>query len=424
MGSEAALLVRAATDIVELIGEVTPVKRINGAAKALCPFHPDKDTPSLSVDSDKGLYHCFGCDAGGDALTFVQEHTGVGFREALDLLARRAGIDLGPSARPTRAQRLDTIRWQTAQFTHGLLKSDPSATAARAYLRGTHGYGSSDVVGFSVGWAPSDESVLPTHLRSIGVSDRDMTAAGVAHNVGGRVRARLSGRVLYPVVTGPERVAGFAAESGDGRVEHPHRGEQMIYGLGKARSAIARGATAVVVADYPSVIAHHRVGLDTAVAPCSGRLTAEHLRTVARYGSRAVVVTSTDEATEQILASDLRCQDLDLYIGQTPTTAGASLTGDIAAATVASAVPVPEARLVTALAGYRSMPTAARRRAKLAAAVGVIQAEPDEQARIELAAAAAALTGLPVERVLGAPTLLDLPAAEPTRTVAAVALSL
>ena len=79
---------------------------------------------------------------------------------------------------------------------------------------------------------------------------------------------------------------------------------------------------------------------------------------------------------------------------------------------------------MTALAGYRSMPTAARRRAKLAAAVGVIQAEPDEQARIELAAAAAALTGLPVERVLGAPTLLDLPAAEPTRTVAAVALSL
>ena len=193
MGSEAALLVREATDIVELIEEVTPVKRINGAAKALCPFHPEKDTPSLSVDTEMGLYHCFGCDAGGDALTFVQEHSGVGFREALDLLARRAGIDLGPSARPTRAQRLDTIRWQTAEFTHGLLKSDPSAAAARAYLRGTHSYGSSDVVGFSVGWAPSDESVLPTHLRSIGVSDRDMTAAGVDHNVGGRVQARLSG---------------------------------------------------------------------------------------------------------------------------------------------------------------------------------------------------------------------------------------
>ena len=97
MGSGAVALVREATDLVDLIGEVTQVRRAGSAASvmAMCPFHPNSDTPAMSVDGERGLYHCFGCGASGDALTFVQQTQGVGFRESLDLLARRAGVDLG-----------------------------------------------------------------------------------------------------------------------------------------------------------------------------------------------------------------------------------------------------------------------------------------------------------------------------------------
>ncbi|MCY4368323.1 MAG: CHC2 zinc finger domain-containing protein [bacterium] len=128
MASQAAALVKEATDLVGLIGEVTEVRGTGAAAKALCPFHADRDTPSLSVSADKGVWHCFGCGLGGDALDFVQQSQAVGFRESLDILARRAGMDLGPSSvRRTRPQRLDRIRWQTSEFCHQLLRSDPSA---------------------------------------------------------------------------------------------------------------------------------------------------------------------------------------------------------------------------------------------------------------------------------------------------------
>ena len=95
MASQAAALVKGATDLVGLIGEVTEVRGTGAAAKALCPFHADRDTPSLSVSADKGVWHCFGCGLGGDALDFVQQSQAVGFRESLDVLARRAGVDLG-----------------------------------------------------------------------------------------------------------------------------------------------------------------------------------------------------------------------------------------------------------------------------------------------------------------------------------------
>ncbi len=224
-----------ATDLVDLVEEVTHIKRAGSAASvmAMCPFHPNTDTPAMSVDSERGLYHCFGCGASGDALTWVQQTHGVGFHESLDLLARRDGVDLGPSmSRPTRAQRLDTVRWQAAAYCHQLLVSDDSGAAAGAYLRRAHAYSSDDVRAFHIGWAPTDPTVIPDHLVS--VSEPDMVAAGVARPGPSRPFARHFGRVLYPVVTGPQRVSGFAAEDVDRGVEHPrHGGRARIHRRGR-----------------------------------------------------------------------------------------------------------------------------------------------------------------------------------------------
>ena len=410
MGSAAAVLVREATDLVGLIGEVTEVRRAGSAASvmAMCPFHPNSDTPAMSVDGERGLYHCFGCGASGDALTFVQQTQGVGFGESLGLLARRAGVDLGPSTgRPSRAQRLDAVRWQAAVFCHDLLVSDDSGAAARAYLRRAHGYSSDDVRGFHIGWAPTDPTVILKHLGTLGVSEGDMVAAGVARRGPSRPFAQHFGRVLYPVVTGPGRVSGFAAEDSDGGVEHPRRGGRALFGFGQARSLIAREATAVVVSGYPTVVAYHRVGLANTVAPCSPHMTADQVATLSRWCDRAVVLTPNDGATRHLLDSDPGGYDLDLYVAQTPTVGSADITRQAAVGAAESAIPVAEARLVSTLAGYRGAGSFDARRRQLTAARQVISAEPDPATRMELAAAAASLTGLPVERVLGADSLLD-----------------
>ncbi len=402
MGSRAASLVREATDIVRLIEEVTEVTRTNGAAAmALCPFHPDKDSPSLSIETEKGLYNCFGCGASGDALTFVQQQHGVGFVEALGLLAHRAGMDLGPSvARPARAAHLNGIRWQAAEFYHDLLRTDPDAAKARAYLRRTHGFDAADVTGFTVGWAPPDPSAVTGYLRHSGVSGRDIASAGVA-----RLGMAAGGRVVYPVVTGPDRAAGFACEDSSGRVFPPPKGSRLLYGMGQARSAIAREGTSVVVPDFPSVIAWHRVGLRNTVAPASPRLNTDQLGTLARFGSRTVVISPGGEATGDLLADTPSVRGLDLYIGEAKRIAGADLTHDEARAAARSAVPIPEARLAVALSGYRDAPTPTMRRSQLAAARRVIDGEADEAARWELAAIAAGITGMPVEDVMGSSTL-------------------
>lgn len=405
MVSRAAALVREATDIVGLIEEVTEVNRTQAAAAmAICPFHADKDTPSLSISADKGVYNCFGCGARGDALTFVQQQHGVGFTEALSMLATRAGIDLGPqTARQSREVRLDNIRWQAAEFYHALLRVDDGAATARGYLRRTHGFGSDDVVGFTVGWAPPDPSAVTSALRDAGASGRDIAASGVANLGMGR-----GGRVVYPVVTGPERVAGFASEDSSGRLFHPPRGSRLLFGMGQARSAIAREGTAVVVPDVAAVIAWHRVGVTNTVAPATSRLNTDQLATLARFGSRAVVVSPDPDSTRSLLADTPTVRGIDVYIAETRRVAGGNLSQAEALAAARSAVPIPEARLTAALSGYREAATPTARRALLANARQLIEDEEDEHTRWELAGVAAGITGMPLERVMESPTLLPL----------------
>lgn len=277
------------------------------------------------------------------------------------------------------------------------------------------------MTGFRIGWAPQDPSVVPDHLRSLGVSARDMVAARVARNGGGRPFATHVGRVLYPVATGHERVSGFAAEDGDGGIAPPVGGEGSLYGLGQARSVIAREGSAVVVPDCPSVVAYHRAGLTGAVAPCTPKLAPAHLQTLGRFADRAVVVATDDQATTQLLDSDLSNDDVALYMAEARYERAADLTQDEALAVVQAAIPLAEARLTTTLAGYRGAGHHAARRRKLQAAKRVIQTEKDPNTRLELAAVAASFTGLPVELILGSASLLD-PSEDRTPTAASLSL--
>src|SRR5690606_11968389 len=166
--------VREATDIVDLISEVTKVRRSGRTFMAICPFHEEK-TPSMSVDRARGLYHCFGCGEGGDVFTFIEKTQGVSFPEALEILSNRAGITLtrDPSASRRsgrRAEAVEALR-QAIGIYNERLKKAADAGPARAYLR-SRGYDVDVIDEWKIGFAGTDWDTLTKALKAAGVGDR------------------------------------------------------------------------------------------------------------------------------------------------------------------------------------------------------------------------------------------------------------
>ena len=165
--------VREATDIVDLVSEVTKVKRSGRAYMAICPFHEEK-TPSMSLDRTRGFYHCFGCGKGGDVFGFVEETQAVDFRDALEILARKAGITLvhdpaDAKRRGKQGSAVDALR-KAADLYHNRLKKSSEAGPARAYLR-ARGYDVDVIDDWRLGFAGVDWDTATKELKAAGVSE-------------------------------------------------------------------------------------------------------------------------------------------------------------------------------------------------------------------------------------------------------------
>lgn len=400
--STVAAQLREATDLVGLFSEVTSVRQQGSSAKALCPFHEEK-TPSMVIDGDRGLYHCFGCQSGGDAITFVQEQFRVDFREALRILGDRVGVDVssGVGRAASRAGRLADVRRRAAAFFQERLKSGPEAARARSYLRRVRGCTSERVADCGLGFAPAAGSALVDHLRSVRVSDGDMTAAGVAERTAGGLAARWrSGEVMWPVRRASGEVWGFAAESVGGGWEWPASGGRAVFGLDWARSAAARRGYALVVESFHEVAVCREAGVETAVAACSDRLTEQQLEVLGRYVSKVVVASGGSGLVEAAAAGG---SGPDVYLAEAPLIGrDGSLTDE--AELVASAVPLPLAQLRAAAAVDREQSAVGSSSGDRNAAVRRLLSQyPPGPVRNELAAVAAAEAGVPAEWLLPAP---------------------
>ena len=299
--------VRERTDLVELASEVTRVKRSGRSVMAVCPFHSEK-TPSLSIDPGRGLFHCFGCGKSGDVFGWVQETQGLGFSDALELLARRAGVTLtiDPDAakhRDRRERLIDAIERSVA-FYNERLKSGDDAGHARGYLR-SRGYDADVVDRFHLGYSPEAWDTLVTHLRDAGVKDEAMTAAGLASRSrrGGLVD-RFRNRLMFPIYDVRGDAVGFGARllDGDGpkylnSPETPiYHKSRLLYGLNWSKSQIVRSDESVVVEGYTDVIAFHLAEMPVAVATCGTALGEEHLDLLRRFSKRVVLAFDADEA--------------------------------------------------------------------------------------------------------------------------------
>jgi DNA primase len=320
--------VRERTDIVKLLSGYLALKRAgHDRYVGLCPFHAEK-TPSLSVSPSKGMYHCFGCGAGGDAIRFLRELEHLEFAEAVERLAKEAGVTLryeGDSAEHRRAagkrQSLHRANEEAAALYHRTLVEAREAEEARTYLA-ERGIDRDTAEAFGIGYAPGYPDFLLRRLaRSL--STEILIEAGLAmRDRDGNVRDRFRGRITFPLHDLAGRAVGIGArvlpgerEDGPKYLNSPetpvYRKGEILYNLHRAKAAIARTGEIHVVEGYTDVIAMARGGIETAVATCGTALGEGHFRLASRFAQRMVLAFDSDDAGAR--AAERAFQFLEAY---------------------------------------------------------------------------------------------------------------
>jgi DNA primase len=303
--------VKEAADMVEIVSAYTELRRSGERFTGLCPFHEER-TPSFSVDPREKLYYCFGCEAGGDVFRFVQEKEGLGFAEAVEVLAERYGVEMEREREDPRAEearkrraRLGEVLERTAQFYVQYLWESKEAAKAREYLA-SRGLGEELLRAFGVGYAPSAWDQVLTRGQRAGFGVAELLAAGlVQKGQRGGHYDRFRARIVFPVRDARGRVQGFGAralrpDSKPKYLNSPegelYRKGRTLYGIDRARSAIAKTGRAVVVEGYMDVLAAHRAEIGEAVAVMGTAITPEQLQQLSGYAEEAVLALDADRA--------------------------------------------------------------------------------------------------------------------------------
>ncbi len=391
--------VRASADLVALIGEHTDIKRSGRNWMARCPLHGER-TPSLSVNPEKGVYYCFGCQRSGDAITFVQEIEKLDFVGAVESLASRYGVQLRyttqgeGTTRARKRQLLDAVA-EAADFYHQRLLNGPDAGAARGYLR-SRGYDRAVVSRYQLGWAPDSWDDLAKHLK---LNEADLRDSGLGFvNKAGRPQDAFRERIMFPIADERGDPTGFG-----GRILPGHEGpkykntigeaavydkSKLLYGLHAHRKDIVKEGEAIICEGYTDVIGFANANILRAVATCGTALTEEHIKLLKRFSAdRLVLAFDTDSAGlaaaervyewEQKFELDVRVADLPP--GVDPDDVAREDPAELARA-VQEAIPYMRFRMERALAaGDLSSPEGRARAAERA--VDVVAEHPNELVR-------------------------------------------
>ena len=330
--------IRARVSILDVVGPYVALRQAGKNWKGLCPFH-DERTPSFVVNDEKGVYHCFGCGAGGDLFRFVMEVEGLGFREAVERLARQAGVPLPEKgakdrgAPDDRAELLEVLGLAARYFRHQLTQGR-AGERARAYLEG-RGISAELSEAFGLGYAPRGWDNLTRFLKSrgwdLGMAER---AGLLKAREGGDWYDRFRDRLMFPIHDASGRVVGFGGrvvDSGEPKYlngpETPvFRKRRLLYGLHQAAGALRKRREAWVVEGYMDVVSLHGRGYPRAVATLGTALGPDHLRELRRRVDRVVLLYDGDEAgrraavrsLEVFLAEGVDCRAVFLPPGHDP----------------------------------------------------------------------------------------------------------
>jgi DNA primase len=321
--------IRAASDIVDVIGACLPLKRAGANFVTLCPFHKEK-SPSFNVNPHRQIFHCFGCHKGGDVFTFIKEYESLTFVEAVKRLAERASIPLVLDSVPGQEQARflkDTLldiheqlakRWQTA------LQNDASGEIARTYLS-KRGVSAEAVELFRIGFAPEawDDTVNWSKGKGFDIATVEQAGLVIRNEESGRYYDRFRGRLMFPICDEQGRVIAFSGRvlSGDEKtakyVNSPEtpifsKGK-VFFGLDKSKRAILEAGFAIICEGQLDLIACYSAGVRNVVAPQGTAFTPDHARILKRYVNEVVLCFDSDTAgqaaaarvQESLLASGL-----------------------------------------------------------------------------------------------------------------------
>ena len=280
--------IRVRADLVELVGQFVSLKRAGATWKGLCPFHTEK-TPSFTVNPKRGIFHCFGCGAGGDAFGFLMRHDRLGFPEAVRALAERTGVELPTKREPEVDGRFEALRRTMAagrRVLHRARSGRTSAQKARDYLA-KRGVDLEVARRFGLGYAPEGWNALLTVMAKQSISEDQLVQAGLVlpRQTGNGFYDRFRGRLLFPIRDLQGRVIAFGGRAlGAEEPKYLNSPEtplyvkgQTLYALDMARAAVREKNRAVIVEGYLDCLMAHQHGFAETVATLGTALTQSQL---------------------------------------------------------------------------------------------------------------------------------------------------
>ena len=293
------------TDIVDLVSESVRLTKKGNSWWGCCPFHSEK-TPSFHVVPDRQMYKCFGCGKGGGAINYVMELENLPFRDAVAVLAQRAGMQMpeigssSPGARERRNKILE-INKQAARAFHRWLNG-PEGIRGLSYLQ-ARGLSKGVLVNFGLGFAPDSWNGLITAMAALGYDKRDLLDAGLAvSSKDGRIYDRFRNRVIFPIIDVRGDVIGFGGRvMDDSTPKYLNSPDTSVYNKSRNLFALNRAKTSkagrvILTEGYMDTISLHQAGFDSAVASLGTALTEEHGQLLSRYFKEAVIAYDSDGA--------------------------------------------------------------------------------------------------------------------------------
>ncbi|MDR2885826.1 MAG: DNA primase [Rikenellaceae bacterium] len=303
----------ATANIVDVVGDFVTLRKKGVNYQCCCPFHNEK-TPSFVVSPSKGLYKCFGCGKGGNAVTFVMEHEGLTYPEALKWVAKKYGIAVEERELTPEEERKNDDResmmvvssWASDYFRDTLQKTDEGRSVGLSYLR-SRGMTDATIEKFCLGYSPEQADAFSKAAIAAGYKEEYLTATGltIKRETGGYYD-RFHGRVMFPIHSISGRVTGFGGRtmrtdknvakylnSPESEIYHK---SSILYGLYFAKKAITQDDCCILVEGYTDVISMHQAGVENVVASSGTSLTEDQIRLIARFTRNVTVIYDGDPA--------------------------------------------------------------------------------------------------------------------------------
>lgn len=315
--------VREKIDIVSLIQEYLPIKKLGRNFKTTCPFHTEK-TPSFVVSPERQIWHCFGCGKGGDAYSFLMEYENLEFPEALRILARKTGIELRESAQwssgiASQKEKIYAVNRLASEFYHYILMSHPAGKRAKEYLE-KRGVSKAAMQAFMIGFAPQSGRALITYLiEKKQYKKEDLFDAGLSTIRSGRLEDFFAGRVMFPLCDHRGNVLGFSGRVLNGSTGYGlgakyvntretavyHKGSHF-FGLSIAKEEIKKTSSALIVEGEFDVIACFQNNIKNTIALKGTAFTESQAQLIARFSPKVTLCFDADSAGQEAIKKSVQ----------------------------------------------------------------------------------------------------------------------